>query len=70
MIKLLESTLRLTAAIVSHLFDFIRRQPRLAAIVAVVALFAIAVTSVAYFWLLVVGLLLLGFGFRLRQEGL
>jgi len=69
-IKLLESTLRLTAAIVSHLFDFIRRQPRLAAIVAVVALFAIAVTSVAYFWLLVVGLLLLGFGFRLRQEGL
>lgn len=68
--KLLESTLRLTAAIVSLLFDCIRRQPRLTAIVAVVALFAIVVTSVAYFWLLVVGLLLLGFGFRLRQEGL
>lgn len=68
--KLLESTLRLTAAIVSLLFDFIRRQPRLAAIVAGVALFAIVVTSVAYFWLLVVGLLLLGFGVKLRQEGL
>lgn len=68
--KLLESTLRLTAAIVSLLFDVIRRQPRLAATVAGVALFAIVVTSVAYFWLLVVGLLLLGFGFRLRQQGL
>lgn len=70
MVRLLTSTLRLAGAIVSLLLDFVRTQPRLAAIIAGVALFAIVVTSVAYFWLLVLGLLLLGFGFNLRQQGL
>lgn len=70
MARVLTSTLRLAGAIVSLLVDFIRKQPRLAAIIAGVALFAMVVTSVAYFWLLVLGLLLLGFGFNLRQQGL
>lgn len=66
---LVKATVSLVGELLTLLLQFIADNPRAALVIGGIALFAILVASIAYFWLLVVGLLLLGAGAALRQQG-
>ena len=64
------AVLSVFAEIAKLFFRFVEAQPRLALIIAGIIVLLLLISSIAYSWLLLLGLLLIGAGFRLRQENL
>jgi hypothetical protein len=68
------AAVRAVASIVGEvltlLFRFVEAQPRIALVIVAIVVLLIIITSIAYFWILLLGLVLVGAGLRLRQEDL
>lgn len=67
---LLRATISVVAEIVKVILQLIESNPRVALIIAAVVVLLIVITSIPYFWVLLLGLVLVGAGLRLRRENL
>ncbi len=66
----LRAAVSVTSEILTLLFQLVEAQPRPALITVAIVIFLIVITSIAYFWILLLGLVLIGAGLRLRQQNL
>ena len=66
----LRAIFSIAGEILRLLFRLVEAQPRLALIIVAIIIVLLLITSIAYFWILLLGLLLIGAGLRLRQENL
>ncbi len=66
----LRAVVSVTSEILTLLSRLVEAQPRPALITVAIVIFLIVITSIAYFWILLLGLVLIGAGLRLRQQNL
>jgi hypothetical protein len=68
--ELMGAVVRLALEVVKLLVEFAAAKPMLALGAVAIVVLALLWSAVAYFWLLALGVVLVGAGFRLRTQGL